>query len=92
LLDLHEGVRPQTSVARGCPLQRADPASSQSPPNAVETPPGLARLGADVLANRHVALDDRVPQDAEALDLDLDDVARLDRAVRGFPTESRRRG
>src|SRR5438093_5571754 len=40
---------------------------------------GLARLGPDVLADRHVALDDAVPQGAEALDLDLHDIAGLDR-------------
>jgi len=37
-------------------------------------------LGADVLADRHFTLDDRVAEHAEALDLDLDDVARLHRA------------
>src|SRR6478672_1951120 len=47
---------------------------------------GGARLRADVVADRLVALDDRVAERAEALDLDLDHVARLDRTrVRGRP-------
>ncbi len=39
----------------------------------------LARLRAHVVADRHVALDDRVPEGAEPVDLDLDDVARFHR-------------
>src|SRR6185312_5244341 len=40
---------------------------------------GGTRLSAHVVTDRHVALDDRVAERAEALDLDLDHVARLDR-------------
>ncbi len=40
---------------------------------------GPARLRADVLADRDVALDDRVAERSEALDLHLDHVAGLDR-------------
>jgi hypothetical protein len=40
---------------------------------------GGARLRADVVAHRDVALHDRVPQYPEVFDLDLDDVAGLDR-------------
>ena len=54
---------------------------------------GLARLGADVLADRHVAFDDRVAERAEPVDLDLDDVAGLrpGASSRACPTGSRRR-
>src|ERR1051325_5834424 len=45
-----------------------------------------ARLGTDIVADRHVAHDDRVAEHAQALDLDFHDVARLDRTrVRGRP-------
>jgi hypothetical protein len=37
-------------------------------------------LSTDVVADRHVAFDDEVAEDPEALDLDLDDVAGFDRA------------
>ena len=64
------------------------PRNSQSPPSAVDRTSSLAGLGAELV--RHAPAGDHViGQPAEALDLDLDQVAGLDRpGVRRGPDSS----
>ena len=74
--------------------RRPTPRNSQSPPERRRArPPRSRSAGHRRRPDRDGALDDVVGEPAEALDLDLDDVARLDRArVAGVPVKSRSPG
>src|SRR2546428_11034491 len=70
-------------LATSCAVPSAAPGRADAPELPVTAERGgdhllgLARLRADVLTNGHRALDDRVAEPAEALDLDFHDVPRL---------------